>query len=302
MDKLDLIYEDQLAFEHYIGDFKRKFSVEDTKELILSIHSELDEVLRELNWKKHRIEDKSIILSNIYEELIDVFKYWLALAQVWDLDSDKIVEEYFRKSLVVRQKWDQEHNLNLFTNKVICLDIDGILCDYTTTWLKFIENNFPGELVIYTKEDVTSLDLSMTLKNPSKYKELKHLFRESGAKRQAIVNPGAKELLIRLSKNYKIVLVTARPVQIYKRIYADTIEWLKKNELYFDFLVFEEDKRNWVITHKDKVEFCLEDSPNQAKQLDAYGIKVYLLDCSYNKEVEETETLTRINSLGAIYG
>lgn len=302
MDKLDLIFEDQNAFEHYVGDFKRKFSVEDTKELILSLHSELDEVLGELNWKKHRVEDKNIIVSNVYEELIDVLKYWLVLAQIWDLDPEKIVEEYFRKSLVVRQKWDQEHSPSLSTDKIVCIDIDGVLCDYLTTWLEFVRNNFPEKLAFGDSGKITSLDLSRTLKNPSEYKDLKNLFRESGIKRNALVISGAKEFLIKLSKKYKIVLVSARPVQVYRRIYADTVEWLKENELIFDFLVFEEDKRSWALTHKSQIEFCVEDDPKQATHLTTYGLKVYLLDCPYNKDVGNMEKLTRIYSLGEISG
>lgn len=301
-DKLDLIFDDQAAFEHYVKDFKQMFSVADTKELILCMHSELDEVLGELNWKKHRIEDKNIITSNVYEELIDILKYWLVLAQIWGLGPEKIVEEYFRKSLVVRQKWGQEHSPSLSTDKIVCVDIDGVLCNYPATWLRFIKTNFPGKLILEDSSKITSLDLSRTLKNPSEYKNLKNLFRESGVKREAIVNVGAKEFLISLSKKFKIVLVSARPVQIYRRIYADTIEWLRNNELYFDFLVFEEDKRSWALTHKTQIEFCVEDDSEQAIRLATYGLRVYLLDCPYNRDVKDVENLTRIYSLGEISG
>ena len=292
MDKLDTIFNSQVAFQKLRNLFVESLSIEDTKEISLLLYGEIADILRCIGWKALRADKTDIIQSNLHVELIDILKYWLVLANMWGLTPDKIVEVFNSKSEVVAQRWMQQLDLNLKDKPIICVDIDGVLCDYLDTWFRFLGAN----KIAFSDKRIDSLDLSRTLEHPEDYPRLKALFRESGQKRGAVVIYGAAEFLKSLSDKYNIVIVSARPVKQYQRIYSDTIEWLSKNGLKYSALVFEEDKREWVINHADTVAFCVDDDPNQAMKLANVGIKVYLLSTPYNQGIEHPN-ITRVLQL-----
>lgn len=116
-------------------------------------------------------------------------------------------------------------------------------------------------------------------------------FRESGIKRDALVINGASQMLQTIAKKYKVILLSSRPYKQYRRIFADTIEWLRKNQLYYDALFFEEDKREWVYSHYDKIAFCIEDDPNQVVKIANSGIKVFMPLYQYNNFIEHPNVI-----------
>mgnify|MGYP001572383819 CR=1 FL=1 len=293
MDSFELVFAHQKAYQRYRNRFLGEDKIADSKELALLLHSEITDLLDGLGWKPHHLARDKVLLSNVKEGIVDIFKYLLILSNVWGMNTEDIVQEYFRKSSVVEQRWKQDFELNLKSAKCVCVDIDGVLCDYVATWLRFLQ-----EKNIAIKEHVpNTLDLSATLYYPNQYPSLKNEFRESGQKANAIIVDGAKELLQFFNaQQYTIVLVSARPAHQYQRIYADTIEWLKKNQLFFDALFFEADKRDWVVNNVQNVAFCIEDSPEQVLRLSRLGLFVFVPNREYNKDVSG-ENIYRVETL-----
>ena len=73
----------------------------------LLLNKELMEVLDETEFKPHRKIQGKMVRSNLMEELVDVFKYWMCLCQVHNVSADDIIEEFHRKSNVVKQRYYQ---------------------------------------------------------------------------------------------------------------------------------------------------------------------------------------------------
>jgi len=303
MNVLREIFKDQLDFNRKVIDdmegLEKKEKVSQTKEYILHLHSECDELLREMAWKSHRKEDGYIIRSNMKEELIDVFKYWLSIVVLWGFEPEEIVEEYWRKSKVVEQRFKQEKRLNFDGRKVVGVDIDGVLAAYPEHFLDFINREVGTDLKV---EDLTEYNVYEALELPyDMTKRLKAKFRETGEKRHIPVLDGAKEFLESLKNNdYKIVLLSARPYKKYKRIFADTQEWLEKNELIHDAILWDEDKCNRLIREfgHDNVEFFVEDNRNNALDISKTA-DVYLINRPYNQG-ETTGNIVRVDSLNEI--
>jgi uncharacterized HAD superfamily protein len=129
-------------------------------------------------------------------------------------------------------------------------------------------------------------------------KELKHEFRKSGELKNVGVFPGAKVFLNTLrNKDYKIVLLSARPYKKYRRIFADTQEWLSENGLVHDAILWDEDKMDRLIREfgEDNVEFFIEDNLENANSI-SKTTNVYLINKSYNKG-KINENVIRVNSL-----
>jgi len=253
-----------------------------SKEYILCLQAEILELLRESGkWKIHRKEQSTVVRSNVLEELTDVFKYFLSMMILHGFTSDDLEFGFDEKSMVVAQRYSQEHKN--FKN-IVVVDIDGTIGDYVKQFIDFVErrtgfNQIPSELV--------SMDLYTSLAKAigwDKVLKLKHEFRINGEKRNIPVMDGAKHFLDTIKKNdHDIIMLTARPFLKYKRTMWDTIYWLNANHLQFDSLLSNEDKYSELIRYIKDIRFMVEDDIGQAKSIATLGIKVYLFNRRYNK-------------------
>lgn len=105
----------------------------------------------------------------------------------------------------------------------------------------------------------------------------------------------ASEVLKKLHKNNKIVLITARKNEVYEGelidIEGETKKWLKANEISYDKLIFAgNDKRPSI--QEEKVDVMIEDSPQNIELLKEYT-DIIVFDAMYNKECKE---FIRVNS------
>ena len=295
--ELDKIWKRQKEFHELLHGKVENIDVKQqlTKELILHLISECDEVLNSINWKMHRKSNKIVNKDNLKEELIDVFKYWLNISLIWDLSPEDFVNEFYRKSEVVEQRYHQEKQLDLVNDeKIIGVDIDGVLADYPKGFLNFIEKETGIKLNIVLKKYFLFDEVGKII-GTEKVKELKHKFRSSGEKRNLEVINNAKEGLNYLKQQgYTIVLLSARPVKQYNRIFPDTIEWLQKNNLVYDAILWDEKKEERILKEFPKMNFMIEDVLENANKVAEENYKVFLINTSYNQG-ETNQNVVRIN-------
>lgn len=81
-----------------------------TREYLLSLHAELTEVLQNTDWKKHRKQPENLNPQNVAQEMIDVQKFLWGLAIIWCISEEEFCREFWRKSQLVEQRFDEEHN------------------------------------------------------------------------------------------------------------------------------------------------------------------------------------------------
>lgn len=271
-----------------------------TKDYCLWLSSEIHELLGEINYKGHRKYHSLITPSNLIEEWIDIFKYWLSIGLIWGWDVDEFIDEYYRKSSVVEQRFQQEIHARIKpSDKIVMLDLDGVLADYPNSFQNFVKDKtgiwieLQGYDLFYEYGEVIGRD---------KIRELKHEYRETGQKLNIPLCDGAVELCNGLhDKKYRIIFLTSRPIKQYSRIFADTLAWLDKNGLKKtgDVVIFDEEKDYKVLKEFPKLKFMVEDNPKFAMNIAKLGYKVYLIDKKYNQNCEH-ENVIRINHLKEI--
>lgn len=297
MDELKKIWKEQKEFQEHINNFpKNEVQAEEkTKELALHLISEVDELLRRMNWKFHR-EKGAIDKNGIKEELIDVFKYWLAIVTFWDIKPEDFIEEFERKSIVVAQRHKQEKELKLLKGrKTICIDIDGVLADYPGGFIKFVSEEIDKDLSGFVMKRYNLFnDLSEYAGlSKERIKELKHKFRCEGHKRFLNTVPGAAAGVQEIKRlGYKIVVLSARPADKYTRIFADTNIWLNNKKIPFDVLYFDENKEEKIMDKIPKAKYVIEDCYENAIKLANFGKKVILIETTYN-QFPETKNVIR---------
>lgn len=175
------------------------------------------------------------------------------------------------------------------SEKVCVFDIDGVLNYYPKTWVDFVNASL-------CKDFKTLSEVKNSL-SYSEYKKLKEEYRTSGVKENLCVKKEAKEVINKLrDEGFKIIIISARPVIKYSSLYKQTTNWLEKNGIEYDNLIFSERKQFEVIKYYPNMSFMVEDNRMISNIVGGLGYKVYLLDNEYNQG-EVKENVKRIKSL-----
>ena len=282
MEELNKIWQDQEDFNRNFlpapeGDFNEQSR--QTKEYALHLISEVDELLRASIWKFHRKNKLKPNREQIKNELTDILKYLISLYITWEISPAEVIQDYWRKSMVVRQRYSEEFVSNLEGRIVLC-DIDGVLADYYTGFLGWVIFNYPNlesKCAEMIGSPVWLCARSMGV-DEQVWQEIKHHFRTSKGKLLLPAYPGAKEFLEYCrSKQYKIVLLTSRPIDVYPNIYTETLEWLKMKEIPFDFIWWASDKAEKVLSEdiRPNIVMAIDDDDKYIQKYDDMGIKSY---------------------------
>jgi uncharacterized HAD superfamily protein len=103
---------------------------------------------------------------------------------------------------------------------------------------------------------------------------------------------GAKEFFKYLKDNeIKIVIITSRFSPVIEIM---TKQWLKKNNLIYDAIVFCPKEKSRAIK-KYNVKLMLEDQPKNINKLKEY-VPVMVMNCSYNQKMVENANIIKVNN------
>lgn len=275
------------------------FSIEKTKDkeywsrqYLLGITSQIGEVLDEIHWKRNRKEEnKKAIPLNVLDEIADITKFTLSLAQVWGFSQDELLNAIFEKGEILDFRLQMEFKESLENKTILITDIDGTLADYRYSflmWLYDLKGITPS-----SEAKTLLLDDSLELRYPLYY-ALKQEFEENGGYRNLKIYPEVHDLLnsFAASGGY-IIAVTARPVRTYKRIFKDTLHWFKINNLPINELHTMNEERILLadsLSRNNKV-ILWEDNPDMLQRASKSDIKIFARKQLYNKDLANIKNI-----------
>lgn len=274
-----------------LDNLSSKEKVKWSKEFFFHINKEMTDLIDCLPlWKMHypnKEINESLVKSNMKEEYVDAFKYFMGLGQLLGIDYNDVIEVYKAKTEVVKQKYEQNKIFEELKNHdIIIFDIDGVINNYPDCYLDWVAHELG---VRY--ESMDDIKEKLDIKT---YEEIKEKYRLSGVKAFQPINEKILFIMNKLIEvGEKIILYTTRPVSRYKRIYSDTLKWLQKNNIPFNAIY-------WTDFHKEdfyklglKIKFIVEDDIVNAKLFSNEGYKVYLLNKDHNQNYNH-ELIMRI--------
>lgn len=309
-DLLNHIWNRQKLFNSNFVNYEDeslKVRQEMTKEYALHLTSEITSLLEEINWKIHHKDNLiSVNRTSLVLEWIDIFKYWLSIGLLWDIEPEEFYQVFDEKSDLVEQRYLQEFS-DYSDREIIICDIDGVLSDYPKTFINFVnekEKELTGKDIMINPEEISDLDLYKTLSAEcliptSRIKKYKEEYRSEGLIRHEGVLSGAKEMIDSFkSKGYYVVLLTSRPFDKYKNLYLDTYVWLKSNGFKFDAIISDSKKRDKInkIAETSTIKAVIDDDPKIISGLiglDSVS-KIYMIDRSYNKSFNANDKVKRV--------
>jgi len=176
---------------------------------------------------------------------------------------------------------------------VVALDIDGTIGDYHRNFLTFAEMWF-GRPMPDPEQARHGTRLSEFIGVPhSKYREAKLAYRQGGWKRWMPCYPFAAELTRNIrGAGAQLWLCTTRPYLRLDNVDPDTREWLRRNSIEYDAVIFEgvdgESKYADLVSQVglERIIAVCDDLPEQVADAQSLGIGTcYLRDQPYNRGV-----------------
>jgi len=193
---------------------------------------------------------------------------------------------------------------------VVGLDIDGTLGNYHAHFLWFATHWFGREFPD-PREVNPGIRLSTFMGIPHReYRECKLAYRQGGIKRFMPAYPFASELTRKIQKADALVWIcTSRPYLRLDNIDPDTREWLRRNDIRYDAVIWEGIEDDDPSKYADLVDqvgvnrvvAAVEDLPEQINDAHRQGIRqVYMMDQPYNRE-PATPDAVRVTSLEELW-
>ena len=173
-----------------------------------------------------------------------------------------------------------------------------MLAKYPENWIEFINRELDAE---YTLDDFIFGAIQFPDIPRKAYYELKHRFRDLGKESRYVqVFPDAWNFTNTMrERGYKIIILSARPYQKYKRMQSDTVSWMHGFGLAYDAFIWDTEKHTRILSTVPGMEFMVEDSLDIANQVAALGYQVFLRDRPYNQG-ETHEKVSRVSGLEEI--
>jgi len=285
---IDTIWYEQLAYNKIIRQIENNDDKSYwTEKYLLGLVSEIDEVLREIKWKRHR-RSNSVTLreDNIGLELADLFKYVLCLFDIWGFSKDQMLDIVQQKGRMLDFKLRMEFRQNLpIGSKVAIIDIDGVVADLNSSfaeWARDVKGLKISEEDLYKS---TKQDQFIPLNYPD-YASLKTEFEFNGGYRNLKAYPDAIIFVNKLRyEEVFIIFVTSRPVSRQTRIFFDTWSWLLDSDIPFDEIHIEEEDRI-ILADKLMREGCrvamFDDNPEIINRAFRSNIPIFAREHPYN--------------------
>lgn len=147
---------------------------------------------------------------------------------------------------------------------IVAVDIDGTLGNYHDHFVGFASDYYDRELPFAWDgsgdwEDYLGL-------SRAEYREAKLAYRQGGQKRLMPVFEGARAMMAELHlAGAEVWLTTTRPWMRHDSTDPDTREWLRRNHIGYDHLLYDDDKYFKLATLVDplRVVGVIDDLPGQ---------------------------------------
>lgn len=246
---------------------------------LLGMVSEVDEILKELKWKRHRAEQGAVRKENLADELADATKYIFSLWQENGFTPEQMLTAMWSKGVELDQAL--EHEFFPATGaRYIVTDLDGTGADYRAGFRKWWGR----------ADEVRTLNTDLDNGVPyAEYEQLKTEFEQTGGYADLPVYEDWQAMIRNERQSDTLVLVTtARPHHEIKRIGADTRAWLSNYGISYTGMVFGRDERIIEILRlgaRNNQVVLLEDDATLALRAANSGIPVMLRTQPYNKHV-----------------
>jgi len=177
---------------------------------------------------------------------------------------------------------------------VVAVDIDGTLGNYHKHFVDFALEYFRPPHRVATmyagEESFKQWWLREFRLGEKDWHDVKLAYRQGGMKRTMPIFPHARVMMNRIwALDIEIWVTTTRPYLSLDNIVPDTVEWLNRNAIPYEGILFDEDKYQQLVERvdPDRIVAVLDDLPEMCLAADeVIGHHVSIMAATaYNRDV-----------------
>tara|TARA_R110000824_G_scaffold60853_14_gene162446 strand:+ start:22478 stop:23419 length:942 start_codon:yes stop_codon:yes gene_type:complete len=287
--------QSEFAKNFYDADeMSEEEKIEKHKILCLAMQSELSQLANSVHYREHRANITPTHKQNILFETMDVYRYCLAVLNLWGLDAKEAIGAFESRDANLRvrtekniSKWDGQ--------KVVVVDVDDVIARFRQNFYDWVNKTYPGSNVEY-KSSEYFLRKAICGKSGD---ELLIEFIDAGNLKKLDVCDNVVNGLRKLRKmGYWIHILTARPESELKCL-NETYEWLDTFVGEFDSVQLSSEKYIAIAGlepyKQDKIICAIDDSPKHASEYVMHGVPCLVPERSYNTGVLNNEGVYSFN-------
>ena len=285
-------FSDLFFCEKDLSDTEKE---EITKTFILSMHAELSELASSINYKDHRAKPHPVNPDKILYKSVDVFRYLLAVLNLWSIDPKDFITACEDKDLFLHAR-HKLTNLSDDSKPVVVFDVDDVIAEFRNEFNDWLKKEHNVEADPNSEEYYNTVGLvKVGLEPEGVFRD----FIKKGGFKDIAVDSKIVSLMSKLKEaGYWIHLLTARPGE-NSRVLYDTYTWLSKNKIPHDAVDFSGEKFRWVADQKffneSRLVCAIDDSSKHCAEYAKHGVKVIAPIKTYNKEIHKTDGVTMID-------
>lgn len=264
------------------------------KELLLHLHVKVGELSEVMDHSKyHLLKQRQAAPDEASSAAADsgvaVMKLLVALMLLRGVTPEGFSQTWEAVTERVKAKWNWERDQLSGVTALSC-DIDGVIAKYTPgfrAWCARLGHAILGEHI-----------------NTPDMEPIKDQFHSSGGFSLLDADERAIEILNRWrakSDDRRLVMVTARPYKQFKRIYSDTLDWLRRVGLNYDHVLFERDKAEAIrLLQPARIIGHIEDRGKHALEVASTGTRVFKLPFDAPEELASHPLITLVSDWDAL--
>jgi hypothetical protein len=186
---------------------------------------------------------------------------------------------------------------------VVALDIDGTLGDYHGHFLKFAEG-WLGRRLPPSWRNTDGVPLYRWIGvDIETYRRIKLAYRQGGLKRTMPAYQYAGWLTRRIRESCELWICTTRPYEKLDNVDPDTREWLQRNGVQYDFILYGKDDKYKALVEQvaqERIVLVVDDLPEVLEYAKVLGLPAAIRDQPYNRYWVEPPEMPRVNNMHAI--
>tara|TARA_Y100001963_G_scaffold160093_1_gene267747 strand:- start:1196 stop:2173 length:978 start_codon:yes stop_codon:yes gene_type:complete len=301
---LKKMFETQNEFSSLFFDrdsLTTKEKEELTKSFSLALHSEVTDLANSINFKDHRLTRHDIDEDKILYKSIDVFRYVLAILNMWNFSPEDFVSSFWDKDMYLNTRHRMEQKV-WSGQPVLLVDMDDVLNEFRsdfTSWL------FEKKGVVVDPDSTEYYSTKEVKESGFLPEEVFKEFIVDRGLRNIRKQDGIIDTINALKdEGYWIQIITARPKDNLTCLY-DTYYWASKCGLNFDNIDFSPEKFRWLVQKDfydaDAVVCAIDDSAKHSSEYAKHGVRVLSPSKSYNQELLNVSGVTMYNTPEELY-
>jgi len=258
-----------------------------TKSLALALHAEVSELISAVNFKDHRQIRNDADPSKILYEAVDVFRYLLAILNLWNIDPNSVSDAFDDKDMFLHMRHTIESQ-SWEGQPVLVFDVDDVIAHFRSNFIDWLESEKGIVVDKNSTEYYTTTEVKESGFNPE---EVFDDFISDRNLRKLTIDKGIVDVINYFyDKGCWIQLLTARPGDVLQCKY-DTYRWLSRSGLKFHRVDFSAEKYRWLTKSEyfdsSQIVCAIDDSAKHSAEYAKHGVTTLSPVTSYNRELEE---------------